>query len=131
MLIRVFTKCHISCQYMKSGQSACTFRISQGFPWCQDGRYIAESTTGDQGTGKDDITNFLGTLIYPTLLEIYGIMITATTSDRLNCEAIAALLLKLQTTKSCVSTLSYQLIAYSEHLCCQILWISPVYNSLY
>jgi hypothetical protein len=30
-----------ACLYMQFGQSACTFRISQGFPWCQDGRYIA------------------------------------------------------------------------------------------
>jgi hypothetical protein len=35
----------LSCHYLKSGQSACMFRISQGFPWCQDGRYIADSTT--------------------------------------------------------------------------------------
>ncbi len=30
-----------ACLYMQFGQSTCTFRISQGFPWCQDGRYIA------------------------------------------------------------------------------------------
>ena len=34
------------------------------------GRYIAESTTGDQGAGNDDITNFLWPLIVKTLLEI-------------------------------------------------------------
>jgi hypothetical protein len=30
----------------------------------------AEITTGDQGTGKDDITKFLRALIFSTLLEI-------------------------------------------------------------
>jgi hypothetical protein len=36
---------------------------------------IAESTAGDQGAGKDDITNILRTLIFPTLLEIYQVLI--------------------------------------------------------
>jgi hypothetical protein len=31
----------VTCQYMKSGQSACTFCISQGSQWRQDLRYIA------------------------------------------------------------------------------------------
>ena len=30
-----------SCHYMKSGQSACMFRISYGFQWRQYRRYIA------------------------------------------------------------------------------------------
>ncbi len=34
----------------------------------------AESTTGDQGAGNDDITNFLRTLIFPTLLEKHAIL---------------------------------------------------------
>jgi hypothetical protein len=64
-------KYSIACHYMKSGQSACMFRISQGFPWCQDGRYIADSTTNSLRIGKDDITNFLMALIFPSLLERY------------------------------------------------------------
>ena len=35
----------ISCHYMKSGQSACMFRISYGFQCCQYRRYIAEIST--------------------------------------------------------------------------------------
>jgi hypothetical protein len=38
------------------------FRISYGFTGCQTHRFIAESTTGDQGAGNDDITTFLGPL---------------------------------------------------------------------
>jgi hypothetical protein len=32
--------------------------------------FIAESTTGDQTSGNDDITTILRPLIYPTLLEV-------------------------------------------------------------
>ena len=49
------SRLQISCQHMQFGQSTCTFRISQGFPWCQDGRYIADSVTSSLKTGKDDI----------------------------------------------------------------------------
>jgi hypothetical protein len=34
-------------------------------------RYIADSTTGDQGAGNDDIPNFLRALIFPTLYQIH------------------------------------------------------------
>ena len=50
----------VSCHYLKSGQSACMFCISHGIQCRQDRRYIAESTTGDQGAGNDDITTFYG-----------------------------------------------------------------------
>ncbi len=32
-----------ACQYMKFGQSACTFRISLESQWCQGLRYIADT----------------------------------------------------------------------------------------
>jgi hypothetical protein len=50
---------NISCQYMQFRQSACMFRISQGFPWCQDGRYIAVTCTLPLKSGYDDIATFL------------------------------------------------------------------------
>jgi hypothetical protein len=50
------------------------FRISYGFQCRQYRRYIAESTTGDQGAGNDDITNFLWPLIVKTLLEESAIL---------------------------------------------------------
>ena len=59
----------IACHYMQFGQSACMFHISYGLQWRQGLRYIADSATGDQGAGNDDTTNFLRTLIFPTLLE--------------------------------------------------------------
>jgi hypothetical protein len=34
-------------------------RVSHGFDGCQMFEYIADSTTGDQGAGNDDITTFL------------------------------------------------------------------------
>jgi len=37
-------------------------------------RYIADSNTGDQGAGNDDIKNILRTLIVPPLLEIHGFL---------------------------------------------------------
>jgi hypothetical protein len=37
-------------------------------------KYIAESITGDQGAVGDDITNFLKTLIFPTLLELSTVL---------------------------------------------------------
>jgi hypothetical protein len=36
--------------------------------------FIAESTTGDQGAGNDDITKFLRTRIFPSLLEIVPVL---------------------------------------------------------
>jgi len=34
-------------------------------------KYIAESNTGEQSAGYNEITNFFGPLIFPTLLERY------------------------------------------------------------
>ncbi len=47
-------------QYMKFGQSACTFRISLESQWCQGLRYIAESTTLTVQIVNLDITSFFG-----------------------------------------------------------------------
>ena len=59
----------LSCHYLKSGQSAYTICVSQEIQWCKYLRVIAESMTGDQGAGNDNITNSLRTLIFPPLLE--------------------------------------------------------------
>jgi hypothetical protein len=42
------SRLQISCQYMKSGKSACMFRISYSFQWCQYRRYIAGVFTRNQ-----------------------------------------------------------------------------------
>ncbi len=44
---------------MKSGQSACMFRISHGFQCRQDRRYIAVTCTLPLKSENDDITTFL------------------------------------------------------------------------
>jgi hypothetical protein len=45
------------------------FRISYGFQCRQGFRYIADSNTSALITGNDNITRFLRTLIFPSMLE--------------------------------------------------------------
>jgi hypothetical protein len=49
-------------------------RVSHGFDGCQMLEYIADSARSFLKTGVDDITNFLRTLIFPTLLEIHQVL---------------------------------------------------------
>jgi hypothetical protein len=49
-----------SCQYLNLRNNSYMLSISQRIKAFRKLRYIAESITGDQRTGKDDITNFGG-----------------------------------------------------------------------
>jgi len=48
-----------TCQYLEFRESTCTFRISQGFPWCQDGRYIADTWNLAFRVGLMNLKRFL------------------------------------------------------------------------
>ena len=61
----VYVRLQITCHYMKSGQSACMFRISYGFQCRQDRRYIAETCNSALKIGLNDITSFLSLQILP------------------------------------------------------------------